>query len=208
MLVIAVVVLLGLRTLLSDGSERRAAPLPEERIPVAADLILASGFGGPRVADAASPSLELRFRRAAMLEVPRDRLGSRCGASMTLHVYQTDGPLEPWVHVYPGVDIDVGKRRDGDRVGALTLIDNRPRGDFDDASDVPGWRTADVTAIVHTWLNGRRFPSLGRRAPRTGPVVLQLRPEQVGGDATIRYVSSEGPSDLRPYLLMSGGACD
>jgi hypothetical protein len=207
-LVIAVATVLGARELLSDSSEQRATRPPEARVPVTADLVLVRDPQGPRVSATDSRRLALRFERTAMLEIPRKELESRCGASMTLHVYQTEGPLEPSVHVYPGVDIDVGERRDGDRLGPLTLIDNRPRGDFDDASEVPGWRSADVTDIVRTWLNGSRFPSLGKRAPRTGPVVLQLRPEQVGGNATITYASSDGSPDLRPYLLMTGGACD
>ena len=138
----------------------------------------------------------------AFLVFPVPDVHVRCVKQATIRVFKGhgDGPFKDMA-LYPSLEFDALKFRDGRPVGATTLLDNRPRGDITEIpGDEGGWVSFDVTELYLTWASGEPFPNTDLGVPEGQPLVLQLRPTTEPVKAA-SFLSSEAGRTTAPRLL-------
>lgn len=173
-------------------------------VPVVADFSVARAIPGETLTTVGSESLRAGRGGVAIFAVERPRVPPRCIVDARLRLFVTDmsGTLAEELAVYPSHVFDAARKTDGERFGySGSLLDVRPRALYEDGGG--GWSEWRVTAIVKRWLSGRPFPSLDKRVPERGPVVLALRDaEGAQPFAEIEVASADSASDV-PHMVVS-----
>ena len=167
-----------------------------------ADFTVSPGDEGRFVESSSERSLTVGVETWAFLVFPVPDVGVRCVKRATVRVFKGtgDGSFEEMAF-YPSLEFDALKFRDGRRVGATTLLDNRPRGEITEMPrDERGWVAFDITELYLTWVSGEPFPNTDLGVPKGQPLVLQLRPSTTPVKAAT-FLSSEAGSETAPRLV-------
>jgi hypothetical protein len=190
-----------------DAPDDLVAASRRVEIEVLGDFSVAPTLPDSVLTTVRSPVLRVGDGSAAFFALERPRVPARCISDVRLRLF-----VEEWsalaqeeLAIYPSHVFNALEKRDGDRYGySGALLDVRPRGTLD--SFTAGWAEWDVTGIVKRWVGSWTFPSLGRRVPGRGPVVLALRDVDLAEPfARAKIASTESPGRPRAFAFVEEG---
>jgi hypothetical protein len=156
--------------------ERTRRPTESRSEPVLAAFGVTSAVPDTKLESVDAEAIDVGRGKVGIFAIGRPSVPTRCivAAQLRLYVEKASEVAEHEVAIYPSLVFDAADKREGSRFGyAGSVLDIRPRATLDE--DPVGWSAWDVADILKLWLRGGPFPSMGRRAPRKGPIVLTMR---------------------------------
>ncbi len=180
---------------------REAPAIRQGEVRPLADFTVSLAGAGKLVEATSERTLTVGVRSWALLIFPVPKVGVQCVESAAIRIFkkQGGGTFEEMA-VYPSLEFDAQNFKDGKPVGATTLLDNRPRGDFTKSpGERAGWVSFDISELYVTWVSGEPFPNTDLGVPEGQPLVLQLRPTTEPIKAAT-FLSSEAGRKTAPRL--------